>query len=419
MMPRLLAQRPRVTQVAVLHRLLLGLGEEMGGLVQSAALERDGATHVQGPEFQRTVGEHARPRQRHHGPSVSHLQPTQPGMGDAAEHRERGRLLQFLGGVVAEIGEQIGVAAPIRELLSLVQRLQHPVQLRRELLLPVPAGQFAQLAFGTEPAEDGMRGPAGIPSLGVPIGATQDQRKVGGGLRHELQLLMRLRPDHDVSQRRLRLVQPPLGGLNGRHDPQCLGLLDRIRQPPQRLQGRLDVAPRPVQLAPRHEGLRPPADGLRHQRGIAHGRGLWRGQPRLLQRPVELALLAVGDAQIVPTLRDAPPEPGPLEGREGHLVGAQRLGLPAAQVADDAQVIAGAADGEQVAVAAPGEHRLGEVVRCLVDPAGYQRDPAQHVKRPLFDVAVAALAGLLQRQLHPLESVVGSAQPGLRRAIDQ
>ncbi len=95
------------------ERLFLRSREEVRGLADTTALQRDGAADVERPHLERPIPEHPRPQLRHHGPLLAHLQAAQPAVRNAAQQGQHGGLLELVLGALAQVGEELGVAPRI------------------------------------------------------------------------------------------------------------------------------------------------------------------------------------------------------------------------------------------------------------------------------------------------------------------
>jgi hypothetical protein len=207
---------------------------------------------------------------------------------------------------------------------------------------------------------------------------------------------VRLRPPDHLRQRLLggrRLTR----GLEDRgRDSQILGLSDRIRQLGAQHPHPVQVASRLLHVAATHLDFRAPPERQRHERAIARCLG-FRDRPfGLGERAVESALLAVANPQVVMALGHALAQAGSVEGGEGDLPGADRLGVACPKVGDDAQVVGAATGRGEIAVAASGHERLREVVRRLVDAAADQGQGAPCIEGLALDRGLVPLACLVQ-----------------------
>ena len=196
-------------------------------------------------------------------------------MPDAVQQGQHGRLLQLVVRTSIQIGEQLGIAPSVRQLLCRMQGLQRPAQFGREVLVPLLAGQIADFPFGAKLGEDRPCGPRGRMGFRGPPSAAQQHRQVPRRLGLQQRPLVHGRPvDH--------LAQRLLGG--------CRLVLGREYPRPRRRDWgagcgspaprRARAAPAPARRAPRGSppgpGVpAPTACGRRRRR-----RSRRRGQPR-------------------------------------------------------------------------------------------------------------------------------------------
>ena len=157
----------------------------------------------------------------------------------------------------AQVREELGVAPRIGQLLRRMERLERAAQLRREIVVPLVAGQIADFPFGSQLGEDRLRRPRSRLGVGGLPGPVQHHDEVPRRLGLELRPPVRLRPpDH--------LAQGPLGGRHlafgrqhRRRDPQVLGLADGIGQAAADLLNLFQLAPCQLQLTADHADLHP------------------------------------------------------------------------------------------------------------------------------------------------------------------
>src|SRR5207247_8225281 len=116
---------------------------------------------------------------------------------------------------------------------------------------------------------------------------------------------------------------------------------------------------------------------------------------------------------------DDRPSPRPCGGRAAHLPGPDRLGVPPAQRADDAQIVGAAAGHGEIAVPAGAHQGLREVIRCLVGPTADKRGGAPRIEGATLDRIIAPLARLVYRQIEPPESLIRAPESRLRRPVQQ
>jgi len=305
--------------MSFLHRLFLRPREEVRGLRDAAALERDGAADVEPAHFQRSIPQHARPRQRDRRPLLPRIELTEAAVRDAVEQGQHGRLLELVLGAPAQVGKELGVPPGIGQLLRRMERRQRPAQLGREGGIPLLPGETADCPFGSELGEDGRRRPRGCLGVGVPSHAAEHDGEVPHRVSHLLRPLVLFRPSDHLTQRPLGGRQLVLGRQHRRRDPQILGLSDRVRQAAPDLPNSIELAPSPLEVAAREADLRPPPERLGLERVVSGRFGLRDGPVGLRQRPVERPLLPIRDRQVVVALGDALTQTGALEGGDGDL----------------------------------------------------------------------------------------------------
>jgi hypothetical protein len=220
--------------------------------------------------------------------------------------------------------------------------------------------------------------------------------------------------------------QCPLGGagLSLRHeqrrnDAQVLGLADGIEQAAADFVDLVQLAPRERDFAARYADLGPSPQCRCAQGAVARGFGFADGLVGFGQRAIEIALLAIGDAQIVPALGDALPQPRPCERGHGDVPRPDCLGAAARQIANDPQVVRAPPGRREIRNRARSHHGLREIVRRLIDASADERDRTARVEGATLDRVFVALAGLLQRAIQPAQPFIVASHPRLRRAVQQ
>src|SRR5439155_23973372 len=118
-------------------------------------------------------------------------------------------------------------------------------------------------------------------------------------------------------------------------------------------------------------------------------------------------------------LGDALTQTRALEGRERELPRPDRLRVASPQIADDPQVVGAATRRGQIAVPAGAHEGPCKAVCCLVDPPADQGDGAPRIERLTLDRRLVLPTRLVQRQIHPAQSLVVPPEPRLRGAVQQ
>ena len=96
-----------------------------------------------------------------------------------------------------------------------------------------------------------------------------------------------------------------------------------------------------------------------------------------------------------------------------------RFGVTATQMADDAQIVRGAAGRGVIAVAARGHQGLGAEIGRFGEVAADEGDGAARVERVTLDAMLAELARPAQGAIDPLQALFVAAEPRLRDAVEQ
>lgn len=300
-----------------------------------------------------------------------------------------------------------------------MQRLQRPAQRGREIAVPLLAGQVADFAFRAEADEDGPRRPHRRPGIRVPSAPPQHEPQVPQGLGLELRALVRPRAIDHLAQHALGHRELTLHRRHRRLHPQIPRLLDERRDPATDLPHALQVATRRLELTAEHADLRPAADRQRCHRLLPGRLGFRHGPVGLAKRRVERTLLPIGYAQVMGALRHAVADAGPLAGGPGDLPRFDRRRVPPPQMADDPQIVGGAAGRRQIAVPAGDLERAREIVPGLLDPPAHEGEDTPGVEGARLQRLLAAPAGAVERHVQPAEAFVVAPEARLRRPIQQ
>src|SRR6266699_1708669 len=140
---------------------------------------------------------------------------------------------------------------------------------------------------------------------------------------------------------------------------------------------------------------------------------------RSRQRLIQRTLLAIRVGQVVQAVGDARLHTGAMVGCGGDLPRGNGLGVAAAQMADDAQVVRGAAGRGVIAIAARGHQGLRAEVGGFGEVTADEGDRAPRVERMTLDAMLAALPRRGEGLIDPLETLFVPTEPRLRDAVEQ